>query len=65
VLGSSHVLLWVFSCGEAEPGDLLGGAMQYGGGRMGQASHDERSSARLLGRTVEREIVGGEGAALL
>ena len=32
----------VFCCGEAEPGDLLGGAMQCGG-REGPSVEDERS----------------------
>ena len=40
VLRSVHVPLRVFSCGEAEPGDPLGGAMQLGGGGVATASHD-------------------------
>lgn len=55
--------MWVFSCGEAEPGDPLGGAMQCGGGGGGQASHDESAAgARMLGGrgTAERDSRGRE-----
>ncbi len=60
-----HVPLRVFSCGEAEQGNALGGAMQCGGGRRGQASHDERSRCENVGREVRRwrgkESGGGSG----
>ncbi|KFY97717.1 hypothetical protein V500_01951 [Pseudogymnoascus sp. VKM F-4518 (FW-2643)] len=67
-LRSVHVPLRVFSCGEAEKGDPLGGAiMQCGGGGGGQASHDERSRCEKVGREERRwrGTVGGEGVALL
>jgi hypothetical protein len=61
------VPLRVFSCGKAEQGDPLGGAMQCGGGEGGQASHDERSRCENVGREERRwrETFGGEGVALL
>jgi hypothetical protein len=63
---SVHVPLRVFSCGEAEPGDPLGGAMQCGGGGGAKRRTMSEAGAIMLGRrgTVERETVGG-GAALL
>ncbi|OBT70782.1 hypothetical protein VF21_10267 [Pseudogymnoascus sp. 05NY08] len=58
---SVHVPLWVLSCGEAEHGDPLGGAMQCGGCGGGQASHDERSRCEKVGREERRwrGTVGG------
>ncbi|KFX95969.1 hypothetical protein V490_03605 [Pseudogymnoascus sp. VKM F-3557] len=52
----------VACCGEAEPGDPLGGAMQYGGGGRGQASHDERRTMSAAGaRKLGGRSDGGEG----
>ena len=64
---SVHVPLRVLSCGEAEQGDPLGGAMQCGGCGGGQASHGERSRCENVGREERRwrGTVGGEGVALL
>jgi hypothetical protein len=64
-LGSIHVPLWVFSCGEAEPGFPLGGAMQCGGGRGAKRLKMGAVGATVLGRRGMVERDGrGEGAPL-
>ncbi|KFZ00299.1 hypothetical protein V500_01102 [Pseudogymnoascus sp. VKM F-4518 (FW-2643)] len=57
VLRGVHVPLRVFSCGEAEPGDPLGGAMLLGGG--GVAKRRTMSAAGAV-ESWERSD-GGEG----
>ncbi len=53
-----HVPLRVFSCGEAEPGDPLGGAiMQCGGGAVAKRRTMSAAVARMLGGRSD----GGEG----
>ena len=52
-----HVPVWIFSCGEAEQGDLLGGAMQCEGGGMDGPSIARRAQQEReyweAGATVE------------
>ncbi|KFZ17743.1 hypothetical protein V502_04420 [Pseudogymnoascus sp. VKM F-4520 (FW-2644)] len=57
VLRSVHMPLRVFSCGEAEPGDPLGGAMQLGGGGVAKRRTMSAAGARKLGGRSD----GGEG----
>jgi len=67
VLRSVHVPLRVFSCGEAEPGDPLGGAMQLGGGGVAKRRTMSAAGARKLGGRSDggQGQSGGEGVALL
>ncbi|KFZ20255.1 hypothetical protein V501_00253 [Pseudogymnoascus sp. VKM F-4519 (FW-2642)] len=65
-----HVPLRVFSCGEAEQGDPLGGAMQCKGGGAERAKRGTMSAAgaRMLGGRsdgVEGQSRREEGVALL
>ena len=63
VLEGVYVALQVFSCGKAELGNLLGRAMQLGGGRVAKRRTMSVAGARMLGDTVERDSWGR--AALL
>jgi len=53
--------MWVFSCGEAEPGDPLGGAMQCGGGGGAKRRTMRAQQVRECweGEGRRRETVGG------
>jgi hypothetical protein len=61
VLRSVHCHMWVFSCGEAEPGDPLGGAMQCGGGGGAKRRTMRAQQVRECweGEGRRRETVGG------